>query len=139
MLREPWIMKTFKNRFEEDDIPPDSFINITRADFFEQNIIQSEKPVLLLCIHSGTELTGQLALLKELSVSYDETIAVHILAVEFVPAFMERFGVTGTPTFFIFDKGEEKGRLLGHADLARLNQFLAKHLIFNKRRVPFQE
>jgi hypothetical protein len=121
-------MQSSTNRFNADANLGDTFILTTRAEIFEQNIIKSDKPVLLLCIHRGTEWEGQLSSIKQLSQLVGDAVKIYMLAEEFIPAFMDRFQVTGTPTFFIFNKGEEKGRLLGQADIPMLTQFLSKYL-----------
>ena len=42
--------------------------------------------------------------------------------------FKEMYAIKGTPGFLLFNRGEEKGRMLGLADKERLETFLARNL-----------
>ena len=91
---------------------------------FEQEILQAEKPVLVLSIQQGSEVQEELTILESVGQMYGNAIKVCLLKEEFISAFNEKFHIIGSPTYLLFGGGREKNRILGAADLKRLTELL---------------
>jgi len=90
------------------------------ADNFQREILEEKNPVLLLCSDYGSELPGMLSTLRYFGQTTNGVLKIGILAEDFAHLFQESYGVIGTPTLLVFDRGKERGRLLGQTDLKTL-------------------
>lgn len=105
-----------------------SVISIGLEDF-EKQVIQENRPVLLLCAYRDLDYQKQLDIMEGIYNSYGEGLVMCVLEEEFIKVFMERYNIKGTPTFLIFVGGCEKGRMLGQADPERLRDFVLETLV----------
>ena len=94
----------------------ETLISLIRPENFEQEVVGEKKPVLLLCMPRDEQFPNQLKVVEAIARKYRMEIRVGVLEEEFIEAFKKNYRVTGTPTFLLLVKGEEKGRLLGLAD-----------------------
>lgn len=94
------------------------------ANNFQKEILEEENPVLLLCSDYGSELPDLLATLTHIKQLTEGALKVALLAETFLKLFQESYNVIGTPTFLLFSKGREKGRLLGQTDSNTLTQWI---------------
>jgi len=95
---------------------------------FTTDVLESDRPVLLLCMPRDPAYEEQIRIMAGLARQYVRPLRVGLLEQGFIGAFRQEYGVKGTPTFFIFHEGDEQGRLLGQADLETLVHFINTHL-----------
>jgi thioredoxin-like negative regulator of GroEL len=98
------------------------------VEAFDDLVLNEKKPVLLGCFHWVTDIEEQERLLESVSQEYGEELKTYLMHEDSMGAFKESLGIEGTPTFIIFEKGKEKNRFLGVADLLRLTDFIAETL-----------
>jgi len=95
---------------------------------FENQVLRSRQPVLLLCMTNQEMLAHQLEVLRQhIENNYNSGIRVCILEEDFIYAFKQMYNIAGLPIFLLFDKGKEIGRMLGMADSGHLRAFLARY------------
>ncbi len=103
------------------------------AENFNSEALAEEKPVLLAFISPDYEFKEQTTVLTGLSKKYEKKLKVYLLDEDAIGTCM-KFGVEGFPAFIIFERGEEKGRMLGKANRETLSSFVQKTLPDIKRR-----
>ena len=101
---------------------------IVGLDNFETEVIEAARPTLLECLHSSPSLADHLETLKKLSRSEKNKLKVCMLETSDIEAFRERLDIGGTPTFLVFQQGEEKGRLLGEVNEDILKNFVSRYV-----------
>ena len=65
-------------------------------------------------------------MLQNFTIEVTRDFKVGLLAEEFIGAFKEVYGISGTPTYLLLVQGQERGRLLGFADLKALKNWLTE-------------
>jgi hypothetical protein len=107
-------------------------IKLIALNDIDNEIDSSPKPVLILCIRKDYEFTSQMELLNDLLGGADGEfpleLKVCLVDEESRLALKARLDLQGSPAFLLFEKGKEKGRLLGVADKERLGGFLSNSL-----------
>ncbi|MCF8142879.1 MAG: thioredoxin family protein [Deltaproteobacteria bacterium] len=104
-------------------------IRLVGSEDFEYEVLKKKAPVLVMCIRNDSEIEGQVEMVNHVTAKlYGERLHVCLLAEECLGIFSERYKVSGTPTFLIFNDGKETGRLLGQVDGTTLKEFLSKTL-----------
>ena len=101
-----------------------SLVTLIGLDNFEEEVIKTREPVLLLCMPQNHETQSQIDVIKRIAKVYAEELKVCLLEEVFIRTFSQKFSVRGTPTFFIFNEGIEKNRLLGQAEYETLIDFI---------------
>ena len=102
--------------------------NLVRLDNFESEVLGAQDPVLLACLHQGMEFQDQVKVLETVCRHDELNLKVRFLDQDYLDVFKGRFKIGGTPTYFIFRKGKEIGRLLGQVDRERLMSFIFRSL-----------
>ena len=98
-------------------------IHIT-AETFEEQVIKSEKPVLVDFYAVWCGPCQMLApVIEELENSRDDFLAVKI-DVDQEPALAQRFSITAVPTLLLFRNGENVKRVSGFLSKEALEQFI---------------
>ena len=98
-------------------------IHIT-AETFEEQVIKSEKPVLVDFYAVWCGPCQMLApVIEELENSRDDFLAVKI-DVDQEPALAQRFSITAVPTLLLFRNGENVKRASGFLSKEALEQFI---------------
>ena len=95
---------------------------------FENDVLEEDRAVLLLCMYRDTEFQRQIEIIEALHKIYAAKLKTCVLKEEFIEVFMERYSIKGTPTFLIFIGGREKNRMLGQSSLETLKDFLSETL-----------
>ncbi len=121
-------MKSKKYSFKKESWNKHDPIRIIRSDNFRKEVLEEGKPTLLMCMGRVYGFYEQIEVVKSISRINNRILKVCILEEEFIKAFMKKFKVSGTPTFFIFNKGKENGRMLGCRDKESLTAFLSQTL-----------
>lgn len=80
--------------------------------------------MLVACLAEGPEFSKTLGVLESATSGLGRLIKVGIITEDSRRVFMNRFNISGTPTFVIFQQGKEVGRLLGMADREGIREFL---------------
>ena len=100
------------------------------ADNFSAEVIDVKRPVLLAYIVPAYAYAGQLEVLEILSERYfDDLLKICLLSENSVKDMASRnIIIDGSPTFIIFNKGEEKARMIGKTNAKNLMSFVLKTL-----------
>lgn len=99
-------------------------------DNFSAEVIDEKRPVLLAYIVPDFAYIGQLEVLEIVSKRYlDDSVKICLLTENSVQDMASRnIIIDGSPTFIIFNKGEEKARRIGKTDAENLLSFVLKTL-----------
>lgn len=97
-------------------------------DSFHSEIMDADGSFLLACIPRGHGFKKQGEILENISKRYGPWVDVLLVAEDSIRLFGEKFGISGTPYFLIYEGGKQKGRLLGSAGKKRLKSFLLETL-----------
>jgi len=102
-------------------------IESIRLDSFESEVLEEKRPVLLAYIRRDHEYKKQTEVLESISERYGDTLKICLLDGNLSGAY-KKLGIEGDPTFFVFYKEKEKGRMLGKADRESLCSFVLQAL-----------
>ena len=106
----------------------DNIIHVS-DDSFEQEVLQSEKPVL---IDYWAEWCGPCKMiapvLDEVASEYDDRIRVAKLNIDENPATPPKYGIRGIPTLMLFKNGEVEATKVGAVSKAQLTAFLDENI-----------
>lgn len=91
---------------------------------FEVEIGQESRLSLVAFLKRNERLASQMEALKEVERGCGGRVRCLLFDADYLDTAMERFAVKGTPTFILFGKEGEKGRLIGESDTAVLRDFL---------------
>lgn len=97
-------------------------------DDIDSHIMQSDRTVLIGCLHRGDGYQEQKKIVEETAALFARTLNFYIATGDVLQTIMNIFDVRGTPTYLIIDKGNEIDRLLGQANTERLAAFI-KHTV----------
>ena len=100
------------------------------ADNFSAEVVNEKRPVLLAYIVPDYVYVGQLEVLEIVSKRYlDDLVKICLLNEKSLQEMASRnILIDGSPTFIIFNKGEEKARRIGKTDAENLLAFVLKTL-----------
>ena len=106
----------------------DNIIHVS-DDSFEQEVLQSEKPVL---IDYWAEWCGPCKMiapvLAEGASEYADRIRVAKLNIDENPATPPKYGIRGIPTLMLFKNGEVEATKVGAVSKAQLTAFLDENI-----------
>ena len=106
----------------------DNIIHVS-DDSFEQEVLQSEKPVL---IDYWAEWCGPCKMiapvLEEVASEYADRIRVAKLNIDENPATPPKYGIRGIPTLMLFKNGEVEATKVGAVSKAQLTAFLDENI-----------
>ncbi|SVC56008.1 uncharacterized protein METZ01_LOCUS308862 [marine metagenome] len=106
----------------------DNIIHVS-DDSFEQEVLQSEKPVL---IDYWAEWCGPCKMiapiLNEVASEYADKIRVAKLNIDENPATPPKYGIRGIPTLMLFKNGEVEATKVGAVSKAQLAAFLDENI-----------
>jgi hypothetical protein len=105
-----------------------NLIHLIRPDNFMDEVLSVSKPILLLCMPRDDDFLSQLNLMEEIAEHHRSWLKVGMLAEAFMGYFKNTLDISGTPTFLIILRGEEKNRMLGLADSRTLERFILETL-----------
>jgi hypothetical protein len=105
----------------------DIMVTLINNQNYDTEIHQAHRPVLLLCMPKGPDFYDQSIVLHQLAEKHPADLKVCLLEEELINGFRQMLGIKGTPVFLLFNRGKERGRMLGMADGAKLSAFLCQH------------
>ncbi len=91
-----------------------------------EEIMRSEKPVLIACLHETEQRRHIITVLEQIAAAFYGRIKICILDVKQQPLLSEEFTVNGTPTFILFHR-TERSRKIGMADRPSLESFIVQN------------
>ena len=107
---------------------PNKIIHVS-DDSFKQEVLESEKPVL---IDYWAEWSGPCKMiapvLDELADEYADKVQVAKLNIDDNPATPPKYGIRGIPTLMLFKNGEVEATKVGAVSKTQLAAFLDEHL-----------
>ncbi|MDP7488935.1 MAG: thioredoxin TrxA [Arenicellales bacterium] len=107
---------------------PNKIIHVS-DDSFEQEVLESDKPVL---IDYWAEWCGPCKMiapvLDELADEYADKVQVAKLNIDDNPATPPKYGIRGIPTLMLFKNGEVEATKVGAVSKTQLAAFLDEHL-----------
>jgi len=96
---------------------------------FEQLVLQSEKPVL---VDFWAEWCGPCRALapivEAMAEQYAGAVRVVKLNVDESSTVTQRYGIQGIPTLILFQKGEEKERMVGAVSREKISRTIEAHI-----------
>jgi len=106
----------------------DRIVHVT-DDTFEQEVLQSEQPVLVDYWANWCAPCKMIApVLEEIAEEYDGRIKVAKLDIDENRAVTERFNVRGIPTLILFKNGEAEAIKVGAVSKSQLTVFIDSNL-----------
>lgn len=111
----------------------DPSISLIHADNFTREVINENRPLLLLCATVDDNYNYQLDLIKKIFEAYNGLLKIGLLEDAFLAVFKKIYKVVGTPTFLILLEGKERNRFLGLADEKSLSDFVESSSVFENR------
>lgn len=106
----------------------DNIIHVS-DDSFEQEVLQSDKPVL---IDYWAEWCGPCKMiapvLAELADEYADKVQIAKLNIDDNPATPPKYGIRGIPTLMLFKNGEVEATKVGAVSKAQLAAFLDENI-----------
>jgi len=106
----------------------DNIIHVS-DDSFEQEVLQSEMPVL---INYWAEWCGPCKMiapvLDEVASEYADKVRVAKLNIDENPATPPKYGIRGIPTLMLFKNGEVEATKVGAVSKAQLTAFLDENI-----------
>ncbi len=100
-----------------------SSVHLVGMDNFNREILESARPVLVLCMSKDKSFIAQMSEIEKVQTTYSRYLKTCLLDEDFLGAFMDRYSIKGMPTFLVFVEGKEQERLLGsvkYQDLVRV-------------------
>lgn len=96
---------------------------------FEQDVLQSNKPVLVDFWAAWCAPCRMLApTVEAVAEKYADTATVAKLNVDDNPNISQRYGIKGIPTLILFKSGVEEERIVGLASKETISRLLDKHI-----------
>ena len=106
----------------------DNIVHVS-DDSFEQEVLQSDKPVLLDYWAEWCSPCKSIApVLEEVADEYSEKMTVAKLNVDDNPATPPKYGIRGIPTLMLFKNGAVEATKVGAVSKAQLTVFLDENL-----------
>ncbi|HCF72424.1 MAG: thiol reductase thioredoxin [Proteobacteria bacterium] len=106
----------------------DNIVHVS-DDSFEQEVLQSDKPVLLDYWAEWCSPCKSIApVLEEVADEYSEKMTVAKLNVDDNPATPPKYGIRGIPTLMLFKNGAVEATKVGAVSKAQLTVFIDENL-----------
>ncbi len=98
---------------------------------FQAAVLRENRPVVLAYIRFDDSFASVMETLGHIRLTFGESLALRLLDAEEHGAFGQQLGLSGTPTFVLYQNGEECLRLLGRVDRQVLEDAL-RRIIFGE-------
>lgn len=100
-------------------------------DRFSNEVAHRREPFLLAYIGRLHQFKEQKDVLDQVSSRFSDRLGFYLLN-ESYKGEIRKLGIEGSPTFILFNKGKQIGRLLGRADVETLESFIIRFLSFHE-------
>ena len=91
---------------------------------FDIELEGESAPLLVAFLKRNERFAFQAEVLERAEQTFGDRVRCFLFNADYLDTAMERFAVKGTPTFILFDRGHEVGRLIGESDSDTLDEFL---------------
>lgn len=91
---------------------------------FDVELTSGDAPLLVAFLKRNERFADQAEALERAEMCRSDKVRCFLYNTDYLATAMERFEVKGTPTFLLFDKGQEINRLIGESDGASLDEFI---------------
>jgi thioredoxin 1 len=96
---------------------------------FEQEVLQSEQPVLVdFWAAWCAPCRMMLPTVEAVAAEYKESATIVKLNVDDNPSISQRYGIKGIPTMILFRGGKEEERVVGATSKEALSRLVGKHV-----------
>ncbi len=113
---------------DKSEINASSSVILIGVDNFNREILESARPVLVLCMSKDKSFSAQMSEIEKIQMKSSRYLKICLLDEDFLGVFMDRYNVKGTPTFLVFVNGKEQERLLGSVKYQDLVRFFHRVL-----------
>jgi thioredoxin len=104
-------------------------VNEVSDSSFEQDVLQSDKPVLVDFWAAWCAPCRMLApTVEAVAEKYSEAARVVKLNVDENPSVSQRYGIKGIPTLILFKGGKEEERVVGATSKEAISRMIDKHV-----------
>lgn len=105
------------------------FVSEVSDNSFEQDVLQSDKPVLVDFWAAWCAPCRMLApTVEAVAEKYGENARVVKLNVDDNPSVSQRYGIKGIPTLILFKNGKEEDRVVGATSKEAISRMIDKHV-----------
>lgn len=103
-------------------------LNLVKMRDFRDEVLTAAAPVLVAWVRRDGDFSSLGEILESVSENCEGKIKICLFEEGEGDFFRKEYHVMGTPTFLLFEKGREAGRLLGKADEEALEGFIGRTL-----------
>lgn len=94
-------------------------------DKFEEEIKQSDKPALVMFWGSWCPVCKRNEpMVRELKQELEDKVKIRKMNIDRNPRVSSEFKIAGTPTYYLFEEGEKRGRKVGSVTKGQLRKFI---------------
>ncbi|CAN5227583.1 MAG: thioredoxin [Pyrinomonadaceae bacterium] len=105
------------------------YVNDVSDNSFEQDVLQSDRPVLVDFWAAWCAPCRMLApTVEAVAEKYADNARVVKLNVDENPSVSQRYGIKGIPTLILFKNGKEEERVVGATSKEAISRMIEKHI-----------
>ncbi len=105
------------------------YVNDVSDNSFEQDVLQSDRPVLVDFWAAWCAPCRMLApTVEAVAERYADNARVVKLNVDENPSISQRYGIKGIPTLILFKNGKEEERVVGATSKEAISRMIEKHI-----------
>ncbi|MBA3248479.1 MAG: thioredoxin [Pyrinomonadaceae bacterium] len=105
------------------------YVNDVSDNSFEQDVLQSDRPVLVDFWAAWCAPCRMLApTVEAVAEKYADNARVVKLNVDENPSISQRYGIKGIPTLILFKNGKEEERVVGATSKEAISRMIEKHI-----------
>ncbi|MFV0422165.1 thioredoxin family protein [Oleidesulfovibrio sp.] len=95
-------------------------VTVVTPEQFADLLQMETRPVLAGCLQRDSGFMEQCMILQAVATAAGKDAQICLLDPDWLNEFCKKYSISGTPSFLLFEKGNEQGRFLGKAELHNL-------------------